>query len=211
MKRTPIRMITALFMLALMVLSSPISNPAYAQEHSLPAGVIGTGWKLMEIQRSAEDVLSTQHLNVTLKFDAEGHAGGDSTCNFYGADYQTGPDQALTFHNLISTLKACVDTSLMDLEAEYYRALQSTTSYSFDGTTLQLFYKSGNDSGGVLRFGAGSGAGSGTGPGIGPIIPGMPRTGGDGASHALFAIMGLLVLSGAGLLASARRRQSAAK
>lgn len=210
MNRIAIGMTTALLMLTLMVVGNPISNPAHAQEtndNALPAGVIGAEWKLMEIQRSAEDVLNTEHLNVTLKFDAQGHAGGDSTCNYYGADYQTGPDQALTFHNLISTLILCVDTSLMDLEAEYYKALQGVTSYSFDGTTLQLFYNKGDS---VLRFGGGSSPGPGPGPG--PTIPGMPKTGGDAANHGLFVISGmLLVLLGAGLLASTRRRQAATK
>jgi heat shock protein HslJ len=155
----------------------------------------------MEIQRSAQHVMSTEHVNITLKFDAEGHAGGDSTCNYYGVDYQTGPDQALTFHNLISTLKACVDTSLMDLENEYYKALEGVATYSFDGITLQLFYNNGDS---VLKFGGGSSPS--------PTIPGMPRTGGDGANQALFIITGLLlVLFGAGLLASTKGRQSATK
>lgn len=189
MKQTLTKTIAILLLtLAFIASGGSISSPAHAQDNSLPAGVIGTEWKLMEIQRSAQDVLSTAHVNITLKFDAEGRAGGDSTCNYYGMSYQTGPGQALTFHDLISTLRACVDTSLMDLETEYYTALQGVTTYGFDGETLQLFY---NNGGSVLKFGTAT------------MIPGMPKTGRSGADPGGIAVAGLLLaLSGAVLLAS---------
>lgn len=163
---------------------------AHAQESSFPAGVTGTPWKLLEIERSAQDILSTSNVNITLSFDGQGLAGGNSACNFYSAPYQTGAGQALTFDPLISTLRACADASLMNLETEYYSALDGVASYSFDGTTLQLFY---NNGGSVLRFGTTAA----------PPVPGMPRTGGAGSNYTILATAGaLLALLGAACLLS---------
>lgn len=162
-------------------------RPIHAQDNGLPIELTGTEWKLLEIQRSTQDVLSTANTNVTLTFDIQGLARGNSACNSYSAPYQTGAGQALTLGDLVSTLRACVDTSLMDLETEYYRALQDVMTYSFDGATLQLFYNNGPS---VLKFGAAS-------------IPGMPKTGGLGANHPVFPLAGsLLVLFGVVFLAS---------
>lgn len=153
-------------------------SPTHAQDNSLPTGIIGTEWKLLEIQRSPQDILSTTNTNVTLTFDPQGLAKGNSTCNSYSAPYQTAAGQSLTLGALVSTLRACVDTSLMDLETEYYRALQAVTTYSFDGATLQLFYNNGAS---ILKFGTTS-------------IPGMPKTGGFGINQLVFPLAGLLLL-----------------
>ena len=191
MKRIVIYM-TTISLLASAYLTS--GSHTHAQDSGLPTGMVGTEWKLLEIQRSTQDILSTAHTNVTLTFDPQGLARGISTCNSYSAPYQTGAGQALTLGALVSTLRACVDTSLMDLETEYYSALQAVTTYSFDGASLQLIYNNGAS---VLKFGNSS-------------TPGMPITGELGANHPVFPLAGLLlVLFGVGFLVSshiARRK-----
>ncbi len=184
-------------MSALLVLGFLVGGGAtYAQESGLPAGVVGTTWKLLEIQRSTQDVLSTASVDITLEFDGQGLAGGNSTCNSYSANYQAGAGQSLTFESLISTLRACVDQSLNDLETEYYRALEGVASYSSDGTTLRLFY---NNGGSVLLFGSSSTPGT---------TPGMPRTGMPNSTFGVILGTGvLLVLVGAACVASRRRVQ----
>jgi heat shock protein HslJ len=153
---------------------------ARAQESGLPSGLIGPTWRLVEIQRSAQDVMSTAAVRITLTLDTQGLASGESTCNLYSAEYQAGQGGALTMSPVVSTLRACVDTSLMDLESEYYRALEGVTSYSFDGSTLQLFYNNGAS---VLRFTADA-----------PAAPGMPRTGAADSNYGLPALAGMLLV-----------------
>jgi heat shock protein HslJ len=149
--------------------------------------MIGKNFKLVELQRSSQDVLNTTNANVTLRFDDQGSAGGNSPCNSYSAPYQAGSGQALTFGPVLTTLRACVDTSLQNLETEYYDALKSVNSYSFDGATLQLTYDNGAS---ILKFAAdGTSTGS---------VPGMPRTGFAGTQ---FLVAGLLVLVAVGSVA----------
>lgn len=166
---------STLFLLAVAFLAGGVAGVAHAQDNSLPAGMVGPAWRLVEIQRSPQDALDTSNLNVTLTFEADGRAGGNSTCNGYSAAYRTGAGQALTFTDLVSTLRACVDTSLMDIESEYYAALSGVSSYTFDGATLQLLYNNGAS---MLKYDL-----------IASSVPGMPATGvaeGFGASYAYF-------------------------
>ena len=176
------RMLTLAIPLTLVLaLLFQASAPARAQEGGFPPGVVRVTWRLLEIQRSPGNVLDTSHLNVTLTFDGQGQAGGESTCNFYGVPYEVGPGQALTFDTIITTLRACVDQSLMDLETEYYSALEAVESYSFDGATLQLFYGNGS----VLRFGTDSAPAP---------VPGMPKTGVANPHYIPFLVLGVLVV-----------------
>lgn len=158
-----------------------------AQESGFPEGVVGITWQLREIQRSPGDVLDTTNVNITLRFDGQGMAAGDSTCNTFSASYQTGAGQALTLSSIISTLRACVDTAQQDLETEYYRALEGVKSYSFDGANLELMY----GDGGALRFWLAATSGP---------APGMPTTGAGGGDYIAWLGVGLLaLLLGAGL------------
>lgn len=166
---------------------------AYAQEGGMPPGVAGTVWKLIEVQRSAQDSVDTNNADVTIQFDTQGQAVGNSTCNSYSAQYTAGAGGALTFEPVISTLRACIDTSLMDLEMEYYRALEAVSSYSYDGANLRLLYNNGSSS---LIYSAAETSGP---------APGMPRTGAGEANYVAFLGVGaLLVLAGVALVASRR-------
>ena len=78
MKRILIYMTT----ISLLTFASLASgSPTHAQDNGLPSGMAGTEWKLLEIQRSTQDILSTANTNVTLTFDTQGLAKGNSPCN----------------------------------------------------------------------------------------------------------------------------------
>lgn len=190
------RMLTYIAALSLIAVGSLAPDSlAHAQDNSSASTLVGTEWKLVEIQRSAQDVASVADANITITFDSQGRVGGNSSCNSYGGSYQAGPSNALTFGDIISTLRACVDTRLMDLETEYYRALNGVASYSISGSTLRLTYNGAS----VLEFTAGA-----------PSTPGMPRTGTSGADYTLFLIIGLaLAALVAGSLAWSRRSHNA--
>src|SRR5262245_31452219 len=184
---------TALFALGFFATGSL----AEAQGAGFPPGVTGVTWQLRAMQGPAQDLQDLRSANVTLKFDGQGLATGNSPCNSYSAPYQEGTGQALTFGNVLSTLRACVDPSLNQLETDYYNALKGVTSYSFDGATLRLFYDNGAS---ILTFSA---AGA---------PPGMPATGAGTANQAAFLIAGaLLVALGAACLVAPRVRRNTAK
>ena len=176
-----LRYVVVFSVLALGLLS--VGSFAFAQVGQ-SLGIAGEGWRLVELQRAPGDARDTSDVTITLNFDDQGEASGQSTCNGYSATYQQGANNSLTFGSLLSTKRACEN---LDLEIEYYNALQGVSTYNLDNATLKLFY---NDGSGVLTFE----------PTPAPII-GMPQTGGGFADVAPFAILGVsLVLLGAGFL-----------
>jgi heat shock protein HslJ len=160
--------------LASIALSGP--GPAHAQASGLPPGMVGTEWKLIEIRQSGQEVKGTADAGITLLFEMEGRIGGASPCNSYSATYQVGAGETLTFGQVVSTLRACVDPSLQALESEYYTALSGVSSYSFQAGRLSLFFNNGQ---GVLEF-------------VAPATPGMPRAGSSG-EHTSAQVMRLLL------------------
>ena len=151
------------------------------------AELAGTSWKLTSIQSPTSGTKSTSDQNITLSFDSKGNVGGQSTCNSYNGSYTAGDDGSLAITQVISTLRACVDNALMDLEAEYYAALNDVTSYALNGDTLVLT----SADGGTLTFESAN------------ATVGMPQTGASFgfADAAPFAVLGVsLVLLGAGFL-----------
>jgi heat shock protein HslJ len=175
-----LRYVVVFSVVALGLLS--VGSLAFAQAGQ-SLGIAGAGWRLVELQRAPGDVRDTSDVTITLNFDDQGEASGQSTCNGYSTTYQQGPNNTLTFGNILSTKRACEN---LDLEIEYYNALQSVSSYDLDNATLKLFYNNGN---GVLTFEPT------------PAQVGMPQTGAGFADVAPFAVLGVsLVLLGAGFL-----------
>jgi heat shock protein HslJ len=169
---------------------------AHAQEGSagLPPEMLGREWQLIVIERAGQDMVDTRGKGITLTFNRDGTAGGNSTCNLYSAPFEAPGGAALRFGDVISTLRACVDQSLMDLEALYYGLLKQVDSYSLNGDTLELNLSGG----GVLRY---------TSDGVGNNVPGMPRTGGGTELMPFFVALTVVWLVAAGFVA-ARVRQA---
>ncbi len=197
-----LRYIAAFSLLAIGLFS--VVSLAHAQTGP-SLGIAGEGWHLTQIQRSAGNSTDTSDVTITINFDDQWQASGHSTCNSYGASYQQGADNSLTFSDFLQTFRACVDTRLMGLENEYFAALQNVTSYNLNNDTLQLFYNGGNS---VLTFEPTPVPGT-TGTTGGTTI-GMPQTGLGVADITPSVIFGVsLLLLGASLLVWRRLARSA--
>lgn len=94
----------------------------------------GTKWTLVALHDQAPLPGSGP---ITLEFETEGRAGGNSGCNSYGAGYVT-RQGSLTITDLTSTLRACVDPRLNEQEAFYLSALASVTAYEIAREQLIL-------------------------------------------------------------------------
>jgi heat shock protein HslJ len=111
------------------------------------AALEGTHWKLVEVA-GAPAVAGRE---AYLELSAEGRKlAGTSGCNRLFGSYELGGDR-LRFGGVGATRMAC-EEALMKQEQALEAALQATTSYRVDGSTLEL-----RDGERVLaRFAAGS-------------------------------------------------------
>lgn len=94
----------------------------------------GTRWSLVALNGQAPIPAPGP---ITLEFDTGGQAGGNSGCNSYGAAY-VADRGSLKITDLVSTLRACVDTRLNDQEASYLSALAAVAGYELTGDRLIL-------------------------------------------------------------------------
>jgi heat shock protein HslJ len=85
--------------------------------------------------------------NITL-MAADGQFGGFGGCNSYGGAYEITGNQ-LSFHDINSTLKACVDEQVMQQEQGYFEALKSAGTFEVEGNYLTIAFNNGQ---GVLEF-----------------------------------------------------------
>jgi heat shock protein HslJ len=79
---------------------------------------------------------------------ADGQFGGFGGCNSYGGAYEITGNQ-LSFHDINSTLKACVDEQVMQQEQDYFEALKSAGTFEVEGNYLTIAFNNGQ---GVLEF-----------------------------------------------------------
>lgn len=92
----------------------------------------GTAWNLLQL--NGQPVV--EGTMPTLTFH-EGQAGGNSSCNSYGAEY-TQQGKSLTFAPIVTTLMACLDAGIMQQESAMYAALQTVKTYQLEQDTLTL-------------------------------------------------------------------------
>jgi len=117
---------------------------ASQQTASLPKELLNRDWKLVSLQRAPQNVQNTTGAGMTIRFSADGKVSGSGGCNSFGGSYTVGENRSITFSQLISTLRACAAPSVNTLEQEYLSALQSASSYMFDGQArFQLSYNNG--------------------------------------------------------------------
>ncbi|WP_119068807.1 META domain-containing protein [Aggregatilinea lenta] len=76
---------------------------------------------------------------ITLMFEEEDRVSGSGGCNVYGGSYSLDRD-ALTFSQVISTERACLDDAIMAQEQAYFAALASATSYTLTDEQLTIAY-----------------------------------------------------------------------
>ena len=112
-----------------------------------PEGLLHGSWRAEEI--SGEHVVGAGQ--PTLRFNADGRAGGSGGCNSYTGPVSIDGD-AMTFGRLASTQKACLP-ALLDQEQKFFIALAGARSYSLDGGQLTLRDAAGRPLVLLIRFG----------------------------------------------------------
>jgi heat shock protein HslJ len=99
-----------------------------------------TRWRLAAI--GGADLPALASTPVTLEFDGEGKAGGNSGCNSYGGSYEASGER-ITFRDIASTLMACTDPGVMELEQAYLAALNTAERFEVSETGLTIWYAGG--------------------------------------------------------------------
>ena len=98
----------------------------------------GTTWELYSLGQYAPLPGS----QITLRFE-NGQVSGNAGCNSYGGAYQVNGNQ-VKFEQVISTMMACTDQSMMDQESAYLGFLGKVQSFALAEGQLQL-YRSGGE------------------------------------------------------------------
>ena len=101
-----------------------------------PRALAETSWTLVEIQGQALPALETP---LTLRFEAaDFRVAGYGGCNQFGGRY-TVDGEGLSFGQLISTKRACLDEAANEREAQFLGLLGAVSRYTRSGDDLRLF------------------------------------------------------------------------
>lgn len=106
-------------------------------------GLENTKWKLVSFGPSATPTPVLPGADVTLQFAAGGQVTGSSGCNSFGGQYKLNGNN-ISFDQLISTLRACVDPNVNQQEQRYLDALNSTGKVELTTSSLKIWYDNGN-------------------------------------------------------------------
>ncbi len=113
-----------------------IANDGRMLRFELVQRLAGTAWQLDSLAGTA--VSGT----VTLEFTDEARVAGSGGCNQFSGSY-TVDGGSITFGEIITTERACLETGLMEQEANFYAALSAATS--FELVDDQLVITTGDD------------------------------------------------------------------
>jgi heat shock protein HslJ len=94
----------------------------------------GTAWMLTQLQ--GKSIMSPPIPTLIFK---DGQVSGNASCNSFGGSYQRGWGDALKFGQLMSTLMACVDPSVMEQEGKYLGVLGQVAKYRVENNHLYLY------------------------------------------------------------------------
>ncbi len=110
------------------------------------AALANTEWMLDSYGEPGAENPVLEETEVTLRFGEEGHAGGFTGCNTFGAQYVVA-DGTLSFSEIIATEIAC--PGVMEQEREYLRALRTAGEFELTDNRLRIWYDEGER---VLNF-----------------------------------------------------------
>jgi heat shock protein HslJ len=110
--------------------------------------LVGTQWALESMGSPGAEIPVLSGSNVTLSFESDTQVGGSAGCNSFGGNYKVDGNK-ITFDQLIHTMMACADESVMQQENAYMNALQMAGTYELSGDRLVISY---NDGQGALNF-----------------------------------------------------------
>jgi uncharacterized protein (TIGR02246 family) len=121
------------------LLAAQTPAPARAESPSGENRLANTQWRLASFGRSGSESPAVEGTSVTLEFGADGRAGGSGGCNSYRGNYQVRNDR-LSFGQIISTKKACVDERANQQERRYFQALGSAARFELTDGRLVIFH-----------------------------------------------------------------------
>jgi heat shock protein HslJ len=103
-----------------------------------------TAWVLVSMHGMTPLLPSTE---ITARFDGDDALSGSGGCNTYSASYQvSGPEMRI--QDLTATRQLCGE-EIDEQESTYFRALEASSTYSFDGSQLVIQAPSGTE---ILRY-----------------------------------------------------------
>jgi heat shock protein HslJ len=108
----------------------------------------GSEWRLVSLGRVGAGTAIVSGNGVTLKFGNDGRVSGSGGCNSFGGGYRIQGDR-VTFSQMISTRRACVDTNANRQESQYLQALDSANRFRVTSRQLSIYYDNGRS---VLEF-----------------------------------------------------------
>lgn len=115
--------------------TGPLAKAYVLHKQSLPACLLGTHWKLVEVMGEAVTPFPGEE-EPFIYLDQTGQLNGFGGCNRVFGAYELKAKNQIDFANLGSTRMACPDRDHQ--EQKFFEALSQTKSYSCDGQTLVL-------------------------------------------------------------------------
>jgi heat shock protein HslJ len=122
--------------------------PARADSSSAGSRLANTEWRLTSFGAEGAESPVIEGTTITLKFGADGRAGGSGGCNSYGGEYSERGD-TLSIGQIISTKRACLEQGANEQEQRYLSALESAGSFKLSDGRLTIFR---GDGPGALNF-----------------------------------------------------------
>jgi heat shock protein HslJ len=102
--------------------------------------LVNTQWQLVSYGEAGMETPVIEESEVLLQFESDNQLEGYGGCNMFTAGYQAPERGKLSISNIVSTLVACADTSVMEQEERYFEALRTVGSYELTGDRLKLWY-----------------------------------------------------------------------
>jgi len=103
------------------------------------AGKVGLEDRKWYLTSIASSPIPKVHEDAFINFHiAEGSAGGDTSCNVFGGNFETKGDK-FSFTQGISTMRACIEDERMNIERHFLDGLRQANRYAISGDRLMLY------------------------------------------------------------------------
>ena len=116
-----------------LILSLFMFGSAFASQRPLA----GSQWRLESFGKEGDERPVADGTTITIQFGTDGRASGSSGCNSYSGTYNAEGDH-LTFGQMISTMRACVEPKANEQEQKYMAALRAITRFKVSDSQLVL-------------------------------------------------------------------------
>jgi heat shock protein HslJ len=116
-----------------LILSLFMFGSAFASQRSLA----GSQWRLESFGKAGDERPVVDGTTISIQFGTDGRANGSSGCNSYSGTYNAEGDH-ISFGQMISTMRACVEPKANEQEQKYMAALRAVTRFEIGDTQLVL-------------------------------------------------------------------------